>query len=82
MDSLEKAADLVARDFLNPGAPLFDVTLAKNALLDCLFSSDEPDFIRKMCDHPLHRSDARRVFGKMAPHLVALAGRTAQECRA
>ncbi|MGV8986807.1 MAG: hypothetical protein ACOH2H_11030 [Cypionkella sp.] len=63
-------------------APEFHVTVARNAILDCLHSSEEPDFIRKICGHGLLGSEARRIVDKLAPHIVALAGRTVQECRA
>ena len=87
MDSLEKAADLVARDFLKGKRlpPEFHVTVARNAILDCLFSSPEADFIERICGpvaHPKVREEARGVIRKIAPHLVTLAGRTLQECRA
>ena len=87
MDSLEKAADLVARDFLKGKRlpPAFHVTVARNAILDCLFSSPEADFIARICGpvaHPKVREEARGVIRKIAPHLVTLAGRTLQECRA
>lgn len=84
MDTLENAADLVARDFLTgKRAPdEFHVTVVRNSLLDCLFASPEPDFIAKITAHRLLGGEARRIIDKMAPHLVALAGRTVQECRA
>lgn len=84
MDILENAADLVAREFLTGRrpAPEFHVTVARNAILDCLHSSEEPDFIRKVCESPLYQATATRVMRKLAPHLVALAGRTVRECRA
>lgn len=80
MTDLHKAADATAREFLAGiyrTVREFDVTLARNAILDCLFCAEEPDFIRDVSEHPLHAADARRVIGAMAPHLVDLAGRTA-----
>lgn len=84
MDTLEKAADQVARDFLTQRrpAPEFHVSVARNAILDCLSSSPEPDFIAKITADRLVGSEARRVIDKLAPHLVALAGRTFVESRA
>ena len=87
MDSLEKAADLVARDFLKGKRlpPEFHVTVARNAILDCLLSSPEPDFIARICGpvaHPKVREEARGVIRKIAPHLVSLAGQAYQESRA
>lgn len=87
MDRLSKAADQAARDFLKGKRlpPEFHVTVARNAILDCLLSSPEPDFIARICGpvaHPQVREEARSVIRKIAPHLVTLAGRTAQECRA
>ena len=79
MTDLNKAADATARDFLAGiyhTVREFDVTLARNAILDCLFSAEEPDFIRRVGDHPIYAPDARRVIGRMAPHMVQLAGRT------
>ena len=85
MDKLEKAADLVARDFLSGTYRKlrdFDVTVTRNAILDCLYSSPEPDFIARICGHPGNHPEARRIVRRIAPHLVTLAGRTLQECRA
>ncbi len=85
MDILEKAADQVARDFLSQTHHTireFDLTVTRNAILDCLHASPEPDFIAKICGDPGNHPDARRIVDKLAPHLVALAGRTVQECRA
>lgn len=87
MDSLTMAADHVARDFLTgKRAPdEFHVTVTRNAILDCLLSSPEPDFIARICGpvaHPGVRLVARRVVRKIAPHLVQLAGQTLEEARA
>lgn len=84
MGTLENAADMVARDFLKGRRrpPEFHVAVTRNAILDCLFASPEPDFIAKITAHRLLGGEARRIIDKMAPHLVALAGRTVQECRA
>lgn len=84
MADLMQAADLVARDFLKGcrQPPEFHVAVTRNAILDCLFASPEPDFIAKITAHQLLGGEARRIIDKMAPHLVALAGRTVQECRA
>ncbi len=84
---LEQAADQVARDFLTGKRrpPEFHVAVARNAILDCLFSSPEPDFIARICGpvaHPGVRMVARRVVRKVAPHLVELAGQTLAEARA
>lgn len=79
MNDLRKAADATAREFLSgiyTKVREFDVTLARNAILDCLFSAEEPDFIRRVGDHPIYARDARRVIGRMEPHMVELAGRT------
>ena len=64
MDRLEKAADQVARDFLKADSrkvPVWDVTVTRNAILDCFGSSPEPDFIAKICACRLVGWDARRV---------------------
>lgn len=85
MDQLSTAADNVARDFLSGvyrNVREFDVTVARNAILDCLSLSEEPDFIAVVCENRLFRHDARRVIGKMAPHLIELCGRTIEEARA
>lgn len=87
MDSLTMAADHVARDFLTGKRrpPEFHLAVARNAILDCLFASPEPDFIAKICGpmaHPQTRETARRVVRKVAPHLVQLAGKTIAEARA
>lgn len=85
MDSLEKAADQVARDFLKADSrkvPVWDITLTRNAILDVLGSSPEPDFIAKVCADKLVGWDARRVMNRIAPHLLNLCGKTVQECRA
>jgi len=79
MADLNKAADATAREFLSGiyrKVREFDVTLARNAILDCLYSAEEPDFIRDVAAHPLYAADARRVIGRMAPHMVGLAGLT------
>lgn len=78
MTDLDEAADATAREFLAGiyrNVREFDVTLARNAILDCLFSAEEPDFIRRVVDHPIYARNARRVIGRMAPHMVELAGR-------
>ena len=85
MDSLEKAADQVARDFLKADSrkvPVWDITLTRNAILDVLGSSPEPDFIAKVCADKLVGWDARRVMNRIAPHLLNLCVKTVQECRA
>ena len=85
MHTLHEAAGYVAADFLSTvyrNVREFDVTIARNAILDCLHSSEEPDFIAVVCENRLFRRDARRVIGKMAPHLVNLCGRTLAESRA
>lgn len=84
MDRLSKAADQAARDFLQGKRrpPEFHVTVARNAILDCLLSSPEPDFIAKITADRLVGGEARRVIDKLAPHLLALAGRTFVESRA
>ncbi len=85
MTDLNEAADATAREFLAGKyrrVREFDVTLAHNAILDCLFSAEEPDFIREVGDHPLYASDARRVIGRMAPHMVELTGRALAGWRA
>ena len=77
--TLNEAAGYVASDFLSTvyrNVRTFDATIARNAILDCLHQSEEPDFIAKIAAHKLHGSDARRVIGKMKPHLVELCGRT------
>lgn len=81
---LTQAADQVARGFLTDKRrpPEFHVAVARNAILDCLHSSAEPDFIAKICGplaHPQTRLVARRVVRKVAPHLVELAGQTLAE---
>lgn len=87
MDSLTMAADHVAREFLTDKRrpPEFHVAVTRNAILDCLHSSAEPDFIAKICGplaHPQTRETARRVIHKVAPHLVQLAGQTLEGARA
>ena len=85
MDTLEKAADQVAREFLSVTYRTvreFDLTVTRNAILDCLYSSPEPDFIAKICGHPGNHPEARRIVDKIAPHLIDLVGRTVQEYRA
>lgn len=82
---IEKAADLVAREHL--GGLLrqvddFDIAVARNAILDCLYSSAETDFIAKTCNHTLVGPQSRKVVRAIAPLLVAMAGQTLQECRA
>lgn len=84
---LSQAADHVARDFLTGKRrpDEFHVAVTRNAILDCLFVSEEPDFIAKICGpvaHPQTRETARRVVRKVAPHLVELAGQTLAEARA
>lgn len=84
MADLMDAADHVARDFLTGKRrpPEFHVAVTRNAILDCLLSSPEPDFIAKVCSHKLIGPTARRVVRKVAPHLVQLAGKTIAEARA
>lgn len=85
MNDLRKAADTTAREFLAGvygNVREFDVTLARNAILDCLFSAEEPDFIRDVSQHRFYASDARRVIGRMRPHMVELAGRTLTKAEA
>ena len=76
---LSAHADKVAREFIAGTYRTvreFDVTLARNAILDCLHSSEEPDFIARMAqDKSPRRSDAHRVFRKIAPHLIELCGK-------
>jgi len=85
MDSLEKAADQVARDFLKADrrqVPLWDITLTRNSILDCLHSSPENNFIAKICACRLVGRDARRVINRIKPHLVSLCGLTVERYRA
>lgn len=87
MADLMQAADHVARDFLTGKRrpPEFHVAVTRNAILDCLLSSEEPDFIARICGpvaHPGARLVARRVVRKVAPHLVQLVGQTLAEARA
>jgi hypothetical protein len=85
MDALEKAADRAAREFLKGTYRTvrdFDVTVTRNAILDVLHSSEEPDFIAKICTNGSLGAEARRIIDKVAPHLPTLAGRVVQECRA
>lgn len=85
MTDLNKAADATAREFLSGiyrTVREFDVTLARNAILDCLFCAEEPNFIRDVSEHPLHAADAQRVIGEIAPHMVELAGRALSGWRA
>ena len=83
MADLMEAADLVAREFLtgNRRPPEFHVAVARNAILDCLLSSPEPDFIAKVCSDKLVGPTARKVVDTIAPHLVQLAGQTLAEAR-
>lgn len=84
MANLMDAADHVARDFLTGKRPPdeFHVAVTRNAILDCLLSSPEPDFIAKVCADKLVGPTARRVIHKVAPHLVQLAGQTLEGARA
>lgn len=87
MDSLTMAADHVARDFLTgKRAPdEFHVAVTRNAILDCLYSAEEPDFIARICGpvaHPQVRETARRVVRRIIPHIDQLVGRTLREMRA
>ena len=85
MTDLRQAADSTAREFLAGvyrNVREFDVTLARNAILDCLFSAEEPDFIRDVSKHRFYASDARGVIGRMQPHMVELAGRTLRKVAA
>lgn len=87
MDSLTMAADHVARDFLTgKRAPdEFHVAVTRNAILDCLYSAEEPDFIARICGpiaHPSVRETAQRVIRRIIPHIDQLVGRTLWEMRA
>jgi hypothetical protein len=76
---LRDAADSTAREFLSDTyrkVRELDVTIARNTILDCLFSATEDNFIVKVANHPVFRRDARRVIGRMEPHLVELVNRT------
>ena len=73
---LNSRADKVAREFFaRTNVREFDVTLARNAILDCLHSSEEPNFIAVMSENELLKKDAHRVFRKIAPHLIELCGK-------
>lgn len=64
MTDVKKAADTTAREFLAGvyrNVREFDVTLARNAILDCLFSAEEPDFIRDVSQHRFYASDDVRA---------------------
>ena len=83
-DPLDRAADGVARDFLGTvyrNVREFEVTLLRNAILDCLFVSTEPDFIAKVDRNRLFQSDFRRIMAKAKPHLLDLIGRTLADAR-
>jgi hypothetical protein len=87
-DTYHRAADEVARDFLGRGVIDFEVSVARNAILDCLRVAEDPDFIRRSCaGEPRDRCDllnqeiARRVVRAMAPRLVELTGRAYERQR-
>lgn len=85
MCTMKQKADDVAREFLGHAlrrVEEFDVAVGRNALLDLLHSSDEPNFIAKTCDHALVGAQSRKVLRAMEPHLIALAGRVYVESRA
>lgn len=75
-DHLNDAANLVAAEYVPHVFPKFSefhVTVVRNAVLDCLTVSDEPDFIAKICAHPMHGGQARHIVKKVAPDLIGLA---------
>ena len=83
-DLYQEAAHKVALDHVSETFHRWDeldVTLVRNALLDCIFSADEPDFIARVTDHRVFRTRARRVFDRIKPDLVPLTGRLVQELR-
>lgn len=85
MDAYQEAAHRVALDHVSETFDRWDeldVTLIRNALLDCIFSADEPDFIGRVTEHKFFRARARSVFDKVAPDLLPLTGRLVQELRA
>lgn len=74
---LDDAANLVAAEYVPHVFPKFSefhVTVVRNAVLDCMTVSEEPDFIAKICTHPMHGGQARHIIKKVAPDLIGLAG--------
>lgn len=54
----------------------FDITVARNTILECLGASEEPEWTRKVTDSPLFGKSALKVVLTMAPYLLGLVGRT------
>jgi hypothetical protein len=77
---LRDAADKVAREFLETqyrDVRDGDVGIARNVILDCLFSSPaSPNFIVEASQHPCLKRTLRRVLKRMEPQLIELVGRT------
>ena len=77
---LRDAADKIAREFLATqyrDVRNGDVGIARNVILDCLFSSPaSPNFILEVSEHPLLKRTLRRVLKRMEPQLIELVGRT------
>ncbi|MEM7516067.1 MAG: hypothetical protein AAF368_03970 [Planctomycetota bacterium] len=59
----------------------FEQAVARNTILDCLYSAPEDNFIEKATADPLIRDPARAVIKNMAPDLVDLAGRVLREAQ-
>lgn len=79
---ISQAAHEVALAHLGDRAAEYSVSVARNAILDCLHSSVEPDFIAKACGSYGNMPEARHAVRRIAPHLVNLCGETLARCRA
>lgn len=76
------AAKQVAREFLETKYGTLreiHVTIGTNVILDMWFSSEEPDFTRRVCEHQIYGRTAKGVVSRMAPHIEELAGRAYRE---
>lgn len=76
---LYDAAHRVAVDFIamtHDKFDEFDITVARNTILECLGASEEPEWTRKVTDNPLFRNSSLKVVLTMAPYLLDLVGKT------
>lgn len=72
---LEEIADCVAQDFLSEtrrDIPDIDRCIVRNAILETLGESKEPDFMQKVQKEPTYRARARRILAQAAPVLFYL----------
>lgn len=79
---LDEIADCVAQDYLSETRreiPDIDRCIVRNAILETLGCSKEPDFMRKVQEAPSTHARATRLLRKAAPALFGMVCMTWQQ---